>query len=122
MPKLLDLPNEILDQIIDDTIPESVEAFAESSTHIYNLARDRLDQHFNDLSSYCEVELRNDGRKYSPLGLLRDILQKPYLVQYPQQLTLGRFDGCTTKEPAHSDEFRSQVIKALVGCRHVPSN
>ena len=126
MPKLLDLPNEILDQIFDNTIPESVEAFAESSMHISSLAQDRLYQSFNDLSYYCLVEPKNwvDAvpGKHSPLELLKDILQKPYLVRYPQQLTLGQFEESTTKEPTHSDEFRSQVIKALVGCRYVPSD
>lgn len=126
MPGLLDLPNEMLDQIIDDTIPESVEAFAVSSMHIYSLAQDRLDQYFDCLSSYCLVELSNHRdagpRKCSPLELLKNIMQKPYLVRYPQQLTLGQFDNSMTTEPAQSDEFRTQVIKALIGCRYIPSD
>lgn len=126
MPGLLELPNEILDQIIDDTIPESFEAFSESSMHISSLAKDRVDQYFEGLDSHCLVELSNWGNPFcgecSPLKLLKDILQKPYLVRYPQQLTLGMIDdGISAYESAHNDKFRTHVIKALVKCRYVPS-
>lgn len=126
MPKLLDLPNELLDQIIDDTIPEGIEAFAESSMHIYSLAQDRVDQHLDCLSPYCQIELSNHRdagpSKFSPLELLKNIFQTPYLVRYPQQLTLDQLDNYKTKEFSRSDEFKTQVIKALVECRYVPSN
>lgn len=126
MPALLQLPTEILDQIIDDTVPESVEAFSQSCTRIRRLAKDRLGQHYDDVRSYCGIELTNresSGRgKYNSLELLEDMLQKPYLVRYPQKLTFGMIDMNSSYTPAPSVEFRAQVVNALIGCCYVPSD
>ena len=126
MPGLLGLPNEILNHIIDDTIPESVEAFSESSMHISSLAHTRLNQHYDDMDSYCVIKITNRGYGgpgvFRPLELLKDILQEPYLIRYPQTLRLGKFDTAFSYEPPRSDELRAQVVKALIECCHVPSN
>ena len=129
MPKLLELPQEILDQVIDDTIPESVEAFPKSCTYVNRLAKSRLEHHIADVESYCDIQI-NDPRtddllrrhRASPLELLEDILQKPYLVRYPQRLRLGgpRDDG--SPRPTDSDEFRNQIVRALNDCGYVPSD
>lgn len=115
MPALLELPNEILDQIIDDTIPETVEAFSESCMQIRSLAKSRRDQHIDNLGSYCPVW------KYSPLELLRDILQKPYLSRYPQKLIMGTWQHDRSYELTHSEELKTQIVKALIECWCVPS-
>ena len=130
MPNLIELPNEILDQIIDDTIPESVEAFSESCTYINRLAKSRLEHHIADVDSYCDIQI-TDSRgndllrrhKASPLELLKDFLQKPYLVRYTQQLWLGGgFKNDRSPRPTYSDEFRNQIVRALIGCWYVPSD
>ena len=128
MPELLELPQEILDQIIDDTIPETVEAFSKSCTHINRLAKSRLERHIADVNSYCDILITADRRndllrrhKASPLELLKDFLQKPYLVRYPQQLWLGggfRNDG--SPRPTDSDKLRNQIVRALIDCWYVP--
>ena len=130
MAKLLELPQEILDQIIDDTIPESVEAFSKSCNYVNRLAKSRLEHHIADVASYCDIQITarrtNDllrRHQASPLELLEDILQKPYLVRYPQRLWLGngsRNDG--RPRPTDSDEFRTQIVSALIDCWYVPSN
>ncbi|KAM0795735.1 hypothetical protein BDR22DRAFT_870174 [Usnea florida] len=129
MPKLLELPQEILDQVIDDTIPESVEAFSKSCTYVNRLAKSRLEHHIADVESYCDIQIndpRTDdllrGHRASPLELLEDILQKPYFVRYPQRLWLGgpRDDG--SPRPTDSDEFRNQIVRALNDCGYVPSD
>ena len=130
MPELLELPQEILDQIIDDTIPETVEAFSKSCTHINRLAKSRLEHHIADVNSYCDILITADRRndllrrhKASPLEFLKDFLQKPYLVRYPQQLWLGggfRNDG--SPRPTDSDKLRNEIVKALIDCWYVPSD
>ena len=130
MAKFLELPQEILDQIIDDTIPESVEAFSRSCTYINRLAKSRLEHHIADVESYCDIQITdrrtNDllrRHQASPLELLEDILQKPYLLRYPQQLWLGggsMNDG--RPRPTDSDEFRNQIVRALIDCWYVPSD
>ena len=129
MPKLLELPQEILDQVIDDTIPESVEAFSKSCTYVNRLAKSRLEHHIADVESYCDIRIydrRTDDllrrHRASPLELLEDILQKPYLVRYPQRLWLGgpRDDG--SPRPTDSDEVRNQIFRALNDCGYVPSD
>ena len=130
MPKLLELPQEILDQVIDDTIPESVEAFSKSCTCINRLTKSRLEHHIADVESYCDIQITDRRTKdllrrhqASPLELLEDILQKPYLVRYPQRLWLGGgswSDG--SPRPTDSDDFRNQIVGALIDCRYVPSD
>ena len=128
MPEFLELPQEILDQIIDDTIPETVEAFSKSCTYINRLAKSRLEHHIADVGSYCDILITksrsNDllrRHKASPLEFLKDFLQKPYLVRYPQQLWLGggyRNDG--SPRPTYSAELRNQIVGALIDCWYVP--
>ena len=130
MPKFLELPQEILDQVIDDTIPESVEVFSESCTYINRLAKSRLEHHIADVESYCDIQITarrtNDllrRHQASPLELLNDILQQPYLVRYPQRLWLGngaKKDG--SPRPTDSDELRNQIVRALIDCWYVPSD
>ena len=130
MPKFLELPQEILDQIIDDTIPESVEVFSKSCTYINKLAKTRLEHHITDVESYCDIQITdrrtNDllrRHQASPLELLEDILQKPYVVRYPQRLWLG--NGCKNDgrpRPTDSDDFRNQIVRVLIDCWYVPSD
>ena len=130
MPGFLELPQEILDQVIDDTIPESVEAFSKSCTYINRLAKSRLEHHIANVESYCDIQITarrtNDllrRHQASPLELLNDILQKPYLVRYPQRLWLGngaKKDG--SPRPTDSDELRNQIVRALLDCWYVPSD
>ena len=128
MPKFLELPQEILDQVIDDTIPESVETFSKSCTYINRLAKSRLEYHIADVESYCDIQITDRRSKdllrrhqASPLELLKDVLQKPFLVRYPQRLWLGcgaKYDG--SRRPTDSDEFRNQIVRALIDCWYVP--
>ena len=94
--------------------------------HISSLAHSRLHQHYDDVDSYCAITITNCGVDgpwiFSPLRFLKDILQKPSLIQYPQTLRLGEFDDDINYEPPQSDELRAQVVKALIQRCHVPSD
>jgi hypothetical protein len=83
----LDLPGELLDEIIDLTLPSGLESFVLSCKTIYRRAAMQIAQHneFRKLWRYASTP-SNDGGK--SLHLLNEISSHPLIAQYIDVLSL----------------------------------
>ena len=85
MVNLLDLPNEILLQIVYETLPDGIEALSRCSNRASILSREALIQHEADKKKYRYINLPEDE---DPGPLLIDVVQNPRRGQYARSAIL----------------------------------
>ncbi|KAF6241332.1 hypothetical protein HO173_000042 [Letharia columbiana] len=103
MPRLLDLPNEILDKIVDQIHPEDIINFSLSRLRIYRVARDAVSLHLERKTTYEDVVLHGCHRhahNAHPLRLIQDICMDWRIGEYPKVLMI---ECC--HHPCHPDNF-----------------
>jgi len=134
MASLLDLPNELLLQIIGKTIPDDIESFSECCTDMKVLAEEMLAQHKSDHYSYSAVKITDcsdiASEAINPRDLLEDILRTPRLALYPTHVFIGeswdRFmvqsSNIEGTEEDFDDELKDLIRKALEDCPYVYPN
>ncbi len=88
MVKLLDFPDELLLQIVDETLPDGIEALARSSPRLRILAKDALIQHEADKKRCHNIEINEDE---GPGPLLIEMIRNPRRRYYPQHVN---FEYC----------------------------
>lgn len=91
MPELLDLPNEILDKIVDQIHPDDIINFSLSRLRIYRVARDAVSLHLERKTTYEDVVLHGCHRHADnahPLRLIQDICTDWRIGEYPKVLMI----------------------------------
>jgi hypothetical protein len=84
---LLDLPLEILDDIIDRTLPSGIESFALCCTAVHARAASQIRRH-NALKRQWKHTSHTGPRRGDTLQILYDILHDPLAAQYIETLNL----------------------------------
>ncbi|KAI4198192.1 MAG: hypothetical protein LQ350_005428 [Teloschistes chrysophthalmus] len=108
MPKLLDLPNELLDRIIGSVRPPDLQALALTNKSIHGLMQNALQRHLWCRRNYSLVRVGYHDRDPSPppdecyhaLLFLAKILEDPNVAHYPTTLTVG---GCGSEDGDYDD-------------------
>ena len=88
MVNLMDFPDELLLQIIDETLPDGIEALSQCSNRSSILSNDALIQHEADKKRYHSIEINEDD---GPGPLLIEVVQVPRRGQYPRH---ANFEYC----------------------------
>ena len=98
MLRLLDLPNELLLEVIQLVVPEGIEQFTLSSKEIYHLGRDTLISH-RCRKQYGVVNCSRakdpdigSMKHIQPLRFLANISLDEAIAAYTTELTIGRSD------------------------------
>lgn len=102
MAVITDLPNELLELIIDATWPADLEAFALSNKSLYAVARRALALHAKRKKHYSHLELGDFGMstvlddRVRPedcnvaISFLGSLLEDPRLAYYPKSMEVGK--------------------------------
>lgn len=138
MTNLLDLPTEIVEQIVDFTIPNGISKFTESCQAIHDIGERFIsaDQRFRCYRSYGAIYISNvtdeDEGVFNPLDLFQDILRAPRLARYPKTLTLGQWDNPRrTIDDVYPEgheidvadvALEGKIVKEVRGCSYIPDN
>ncbi len=134
MATLLDLPNEIILQIIEHTVPDGIESLSECNKRIRHLATEALFQHEQDNWFYSLVRITEltdlDDAESDPLDLLEDILRTPHLALYPRNVFIGEWwerYAVHSSDPEGTiedidDELKVLIRQALENCPYVSSD
>lgn len=106
---LLDLPLEVLDEIIALSLPDGIESLALSCKAIYQRAFSRIREHNTLKSQWRHVHI-NTTHYCNGFQILHIIERNPLIAQYIESITLSdRQDvGLNVFDPAEFDIFRSQ--------------
>ena len=88
MVNLMDFPDELLLQIIDEAVPDGIDALARCSSRLSELSKDALRKHEADTEKYQTIELREDE---TPGPLLIELVQNPRCGQYTRH---ANFEYC----------------------------
>lgn len=104
---LLQLPGELIDEIITFTIPHGFESFALSCKTIYRRATAQLDRH-NRLRRLWRYAYTPSNERGKPFYLLYELSRDPLLAQYIDVLNLRDplAEGSQSDVSHLSDEFR----------------
>lgn len=122
---LLDLPNELLLQILDTSRPNEFEHFVLSCKHLHHLARDlivehnRLKKDFGSLRLICysgSSSHSRESRRFAghAMMLLAKLSDMPLAVQYIRRLDFGRCDELP--EGRTIEEFMTDLERCETGC------
>ena len=115
MVTLLRLPNEILDQILDETVPDGIEHSSRSCRPIYSLAETKLKQHRIDKSRYFNLILDRDNPANANLfSFLREIFRNPRVAFHPRTVTLAKLPmtcDALVEDPDFAVELKSKTIQ-----------
>ncbi|CAF9942452.1 hypothetical protein IMSHALPRED_003689 [Imshaugia aleurites] len=109
MAKLLDLPNELLLDVIDDVCVEDIEAFTSCNKRIHSLSEDILQRHRAMKKKYSKVRVQSwdsktkdvSGRVH-PIVWLHNIMLDETVASYPTHLYIEDWEGYD--DPALWDE------------------
>jgi hypothetical protein len=114
---LLDLPLEILDEIIDLTLPSGIEAFALCCKAIYIRAASQLQRH-NSLKRQWSCTAFSNHRRAGILRILYAISCDPLAAQYIQALDLydhGQMPDTTSDDDFPlNDEVKESIKKTIL--------
>jgi hypothetical protein len=117
---LLDLPPEILDLIIDITVPNGLESFVLSCKAIYERAESQI-LHHNELKRrWSHTNNAHPARRGDTLSILYEISLEPIVAEYIESLSL--WDQRTLDQVNHEligynfrdDENAMESIKGLL--------
>ena len=110
MPLLLDLPNELLEAILDCVAPNDVENFTLSCKLIHNLATKRLQEHRVLKRDFTRVESnRGPFRSNQFSGLLYQVLIEPPKADYVQQVLIDGWCGYFLHTDRKMEAFKEAV-------------
>jgi hypothetical protein len=113
---LLDLPVEILDEIIDLTLPSGIEAFALCCKAVYTRAATQIQRH-NSLKQRWRCTAFSNNRRAGILRILYAISCDPLAAQYIESLDLydrGRIPGTTSDDDFPLNEEVKASIKKII--------
>ena len=132
MPCLLDLPNELICQIIEELNNDDIETFTESCKFIGILAADTRGELTANDKWYTCITIWDRTYKannvFTPLDCLGWIFHNPRLALYPRSLTIGLFwekfwvhyDSIWGNEDDDvEDDLKDSIRKALRNCPYV---
>ncbi|KAF1838251.1 hypothetical protein BDW02DRAFT_565284 [Decorospora gaudefroyi] len=86
--KLLDLPPEILDLIIDRTPPDGIEGFALSCKTVYGRAAFQIQHHNHLKRTWTHTTNASPSRRGDTLAILYHISRDPIIAEYIESLYL----------------------------------
>ena len=128
MPQFLDLPNEILLQIIAPTNVEDMGSFSSCSKRIHSLFGDVLKLHKARKIKYSKTVLglrQTQIKSPHAVLLLRDVLENPDIAHYPTKLVIGdcvnTLDDWPDWSPTRHQEEMSEINDAIAQCRDLLS-
>lgn len=129
MPQLLDLPNEILLQIIAPTNVEDIESFSSCNKRIRLLFGPVLQLHMERKIKYSKTELgcsQTQTRFPHAIMLLRDVLESPAVALYPRTVVIGDCVNVSDnywpdRVPAHRQEAILEIKDAIARCTELLS-
>ncbi|KAH9861460.1 hypothetical protein J1614_011206 [Plenodomus biglobosus] len=103
--RLLDLPLEVIDLIIDRSIPEGIENFALSCSAVYQRARSQIQHHNAFRRKWGTTSHASLARRGDTLALLHEIAREPRIAQYIESLSL--WDRRTEEDVADAAAIQS---------------
>jgi len=86
--KLLDLPPEIIDLIIDFSVPEGLESFALSCSAVYRRATSLIERHTAFRQKWAHTTNTRRARRGDTLAILYEIACEPDIAWYIESLSL----------------------------------
>ena len=104
MVNLMDFPDELLLQIVDETLPDGIEALARCSNRSSILSKDALKQHEADKKRYQNIEINEEE---GPGPLLIEVVQNPRCGQYPRY---ANFEYCREDVRVPLDENIADIL------------
>jgi hypothetical protein len=117
---LLDLPPEILDLIIDITVPDGLESFVLSCKAVYERARSQILHHNELRHEWRHATNAYPTRRGDTLNILHDISNEPIIAEYIESLSLwdrralDNVDHELNDYDFRKDENAMQGIKGLL--------
>ncbi len=110
MVNLMDLPDELLLQIVDETLPDGIEALARCSNRSSILSHDALKQHEADKKRYQNIEINEEE---GPGPLLIEVVQNPRCGQYARHANFEycREDVCVPLEEDIADILTQTLVQ-----------
>lgn len=118
--RLLDLPPEILDLVIDYSVPTGLESFALSCKSVYLRAASQISHHNALKRKWSSTTNASPVRRGDTLSILNEIAHEPIVAQYIQSLSLWdrrseneMFDRPDDRTFRNDDQAMSN-IKALL--------
>lgn len=85
---LLDLPPEILDLVIDLTLPNGFESFVLSCKTVYGRSKSQIQRHNTLKREWSYTTNANPTRRIDTLGIMHKISREPIIAQYIESLCL----------------------------------
>ncbi|KAF1849084.1 uncharacterized protein K460DRAFT_84966 [Cucurbitaria berberidis CBS 394.84] len=85
---LLDLPYEILDLVIDLTLPSGLEGFVLSCKTVYRRSKSQIERHNALKKQWSYTTNANPTRRADTLSIIYKISQEPIIAQYIESLNL----------------------------------
>lgn len=106
---LLHLPGELLDEIIDLTIPYGFENFMLSCKTVYRRGQSKMDR-YNNLNKRRRFAALPSNDRGKPLQLLHELSRDPLLADYIDVLNLWNplAEGSQSDNSEITDEFRME--------------
>lgn len=85
---LLDLPPEILDLIIDVTVPNGLESFVLTCKVVYERAKSQIAHHNELKKRWSDTTNAHPARRGDTLSILYEISREPVIAEYIENLSL----------------------------------
>lgn len=118
--RLLDLPPEILDLIIDRTAPDGLENFVLSCRAVYSRAASQIQCHNSLKRTWRHISNLSTTRLRDTLAILHEISREPIIAEYIESLYLwdrGSEDEVMDEDAEYSfrdDDEAMEEIKSLL--------
>lgn len=125
--QFLDLPNEILLQIIAPTNVEDIGSFSSCNKRIRLLFGDVLELHITRKIKYSKtmLGLRQQIKYLHAVLLLRDVLENPMIARYLAKVVIGdcvnALDDWPDRSPVRRQEVIMKINDAIAQCRDLLS-
>lgn len=100
--RLLDIPPELLDLIIDATVPDGLESFALSCKAVYERAISQIAHHNQLKKRWSHTTNAHPARRGDTLSVLYEISREPIVAEYIRFLSL--WDRRSEAEVNHDEE------------------
>ena len=110
MARFLDLPNELILQVIDSILPEDLENFAQSCKRCRSVADDALRSHRQLIRRYT---IMKNGKGRTISSMLKEVLIDPVIGRYIKHLSLSYIAGSKRNlTPTYSAEDLELFVAA----------
>ena len=122
---LLDLPGELLDEIITLTLPDGLESFVLSCKTVYVRAGTQIAYH-NKLKEQWRYASTPSNDRGKALHILYQISRDPFVVEYIDTLSLynvnstdGSVSGASEEDFRMEDGNMERIEKLILECQHL---